>query len=127
MASALKRRLTGNTVERIRLRFESGIGDLSTAATTNTIRMLTQGGERMLDSTKLFDRAHLHRPGDIDLMVCSGLVDRVRKKFRFRRDQVGHHGFVCEHRSKFLKLALKSRVLHDPSHLEVRVFRRNNS
>jgi hypothetical protein len=67
-----------------------------------------EGCERLLNPTKLFDRTHLHGPGDIEFMVCGSLIGGVGEEFRFCCDQVGDHGFVCEHCSKFLELGLKN-------------------
>jgi len=117
----------GNAIERIRLHFESDIGDLFTTATTDSVRTLMQGRECLLNPTKLFDGTHLHGPRDIKLMVCGGLVGGVGEEFRFCRDQMGDHAFMCEHRSKLLEFALKLSILRASRHLEVRVFRWNIS
>ena len=127
MPLTLKRRLTVNTVNRIRLYVESGIRDFLTAATTNTVRTLTQGCERLFDSTKFVDSAHLHGPGNIELIVCSCLIGGVGEEFRLCRDQVGHHGFVRKHRSKSGEFALKTGVLCTPPYRRARILRLDNS
>lgn len=52
--------LTGDAVERIRLHFQSGIGDLLTAAGTDSVRTRMQGRERLLNPAKLFDSENIH-------------------------------------------------------------------
>jgi len=127
MPLTLKRRLTMNTVKRIRLHVESGIGDFLAAATTDTVRTLTQGCECLFNSTKFVDSAHLHGPRNIERMVCSGLVGGIGKQFRFCRDQVGHHGFVRKHRSKSVEFALKTRIPCTPPYRSARILRLDNS
>jgi hypothetical protein len=39
-------------------------------------------------------------------MLSGGLIDRVREEFRFCHDQMGHHGFACEYRSKSIEFEL---------------------
>ncbi len=118
---------TGDAVERIGLHSEPGIGDLVTAAGTDSIRMCMQGRECLLDPTELFDGEQLYGQGDIDLMCGGGLVDRVGEGFRLCRDEMGHHGFMCEHCTKPIEFVLKIRVIRVLPHGDIRVFRRNNS
>ena len=56
---------TGNAVERIRLHFEPGRGDLLTAVGTDSVRTRMQGRERLLNPAKLFDTEKHHGQGDI--------------------------------------------------------------
>jgi hypothetical protein len=79
---------TGDAVERIGLHSEPGIGDLLTAAGTDSVRTRMQGRERLLNPAKLFDGEQLHGQGDIELMLSGGLVDRVGKEFGFCGDQM---------------------------------------
>jgi hypothetical protein len=116
---------TGNAVERIRLHFKPGIGDLSIAAGTDSIRTRMQGGERSLNPSKFFDGEHHHGQGDIEFMLSGGLVDRIREELRFCHDQMGHHGFACEHRAKSNKFELKICIIGALLHVRVRVFRRS--
>ena len=86
--SLLDERETGNTVERIGLHFEPGIGDLLTTAGTDSVRTRMQGRKCPLNSAKLFNGEHLHGQGDIEFMLSGGLVDRVREEFGFCGDRM---------------------------------------
>lgn len=118
---------TGDAVERIRLHLEPGIGDLLTAVGTDSVRMCMEGRERLFDPAKLFDGEQLYGQSDIEFMLSGGLVNRVGEEFWFYGDQMGHHGFVCEHRSQSIEFVLKIRVIHALPHVDVRAFRWNNS
>ena len=107
---------TGNTVERIWLHFDPGRGDLLTAVGTDSVRTRLQGCERPLNPAKLFDGETHHGQGDIEFMLSGGLVDRVGEEFRFCHDQMGQHGFTCEHRSKSSEFVLKIREICALSH-----------
>jgi hypothetical protein len=86
-----------------------------------------QGCERPLDPAKLLDGENHHGQGDIEFMLSGGLVDRIGEEFWFCHDQMGDHGFACEHRSKSIEFVLKICVIRALLHGHVRVFRRNNS
>jgi len=86
-----------------------------------------EGCERLFDPAKLFDGEQLYGQGDIEFMLSGGLVDRVWEEFRFCGDQMGHHGFVCEHRSSSIEFVLKIRVIRALPHMDVQAFRWNNS
>ena len=103
---------TGDAVERIGLYSEPGIGDLVTAAGTDSVRTCMQGCERLFDPAKLFDGEQLYGQSDIAFMFRGGLVDRIGEEFRLCRDQMGHHGFVCEHYSKPIEFVLEIREIH---------------
>ena len=51
---------TRDAVERIGLYFEPGIGDLLTAAGTDSVRMCMEGYKGLLNPAKLVDGEHLH-------------------------------------------------------------------
>jgi hypothetical protein len=91
---------TGNTVARIGLYFEPGVGNVVPAAGTDSVRMFMDGCKRLLDPTKLVDGEQLDGQGEVNLMFRGGLVDRVGKEFGFGGDQLCHRDFVCERRSK---------------------------
>lgn len=118
---------TGDAVERIGLYSEPGIGDLMTAAGTDTVRTCMQGCERLLDLAELFDGQQLYGQGDIGFMFGGGLVDRIGEELRLCCDQMGHRSFVCEHHSKPIEFVLKIREIRVLPHGDTRVFRRNNS
>ena len=59
---------TRDTVQRVRLHFEPGIGDLLAAAGTDAVGTSIEGRKRLLDSSKFFDSEHFHGQGDTDLM-----------------------------------------------------------
>jgi hypothetical protein len=118
---------TGDAVERIGLYSEPGIGDLMTAAGTDTVRTCMQGCKRLLDLAELFDGQQLYGQGDIGFMFGGGLVDRIGEELRLCCDQMGHRSFVCEHHSKPIEFVLKIREIRVLPHVDTRVFRRNNS
>jgi hypothetical protein len=118
---------TGDAVERIRLHFEPGRGDLLTAAGTDSVRTRMQGCERPLDPAKFFNGKNHYGQGDIEFMFSGGLVDRIGEEFRFCHDQMGHHGFACEHRSMSSEFELKICVIRALPQVDVRAFRRNTS
>ena len=68
-----------------------------------------EGRERLLDPAKFFDGEHLYGQGDIELVLSGGLVDRVGEEFGFCSDQMRHHGFAREHRSKSIEFKLEIR------------------
>lgn len=118
---------TGDAVERIGLHFEPGIGDLVTAAGTDSVRTCMQGCECLLDPTELFEGEQLYGQGDVDFMSGGGLVDRVGEEFRPCRNEMGRHSFMCEHCTKSIQFVLKLRVIRVLPRGGVRAFRRNNS
>ena len=118
---------TGDAVERIGLHFESGIGDLATAAGTDSVRTCMERCECPLDPAELFDGEQIYGQCDIDLMFGGGLVDRVRKEFWLCRDERGNHGFVREHCTKSIEFLLKIRVIRVLPHMDARAIRRNIS
>jgi hypothetical protein len=113
---------TGDAVERIRLHSKPGRGDLLTAVGTDSVRTRMQRHERPLDPAKLFDGENHHGQRDIEFMLSGGLVDRIGVEFRFCHDQMGHHGFACEHRSKSIQFVLKIRVIRAVPYMNIRVF-----
>jgi hypothetical protein len=117
----------GDAVERVWLHFESGRGDLLTAAGTDSVRMCMERRECLFDPAKLFNGEQLYGQSDIEFMLSGGLVDRIGKEFRFHHDQMGHHGFACEHRSKSSEFELKICVIRALPQVDVRAFRWNTS
>jgi hypothetical protein len=85
-----------------------------------------QGHERLLNPAKFFDGETHHGQGDIEFMLSGGLVDRVGEEFRFCHDQMGQHGFTCEHRSKSSEFVLKIREICALSHGHAQVFRQSH-
>ena len=77
---------TRDTVERIGLDFKPGIGDLLTAAGTDSVRMGMERRKRLLNPAKLVDGEHFHGQRDTNLMLGGGLVDWVGEEFRFCGD-----------------------------------------
>ena len=114
---------TGNAVDRIWLHLEPGGRDLLSAVGTDPVRTRMQGRERPLDPAKFFDGENHHGQGDIEFMLSGGLVDRIGKEFRFCHDQMGHHGFTREDRSKSNEFVLKVRIILAPPHVTVRTLR----
>ena len=102
---------TRDAVERVGLHFEPGIGDILSAAGTDSIGTCMEGRECLFDPAKFFEGEQLHGQGDIELMLGCSLVDRVWEGFRFCGDQMGHRGFVCEYRSKPIEFILKICVI----------------
>ena len=113
---------TGDTVERVRLHFEPGIGNVMPTAGTDSVRASLERRERLLDPAKLVDGEQLHRQGDFEFMFYSCLVDRVGEEFWFCGDQMGRHGFACKHCSNSIEFELKIRVIHALRYLGIREF-----
>src|SRR5262245_59154825 len=120
-------RQAGDAIERLRLHSQPGSRDLLAAASTDAVRMGVEGGQRLLNPSKLFQSEQLDRQGYIEFMSGGGVVYRVGEQFRCGRELMGHRCFVREYRSKSMEFVLKFDVLCTLSSMNVGGFRRNNS
>ena len=79
---------TGDTVGRIGLHLEPGIGDFFITGGTDSVGMCTEGCQRPFNPPKFFHGEHLHGQGYGDLVLSGSPVYWVGKKFCLRGNWV---------------------------------------